>query len=150
MSKCCRETCKFTTNNDSTYCCSRCQKNGSHGLKCEGVLANLGASTPSINGPGFDLTRCVGTINGNGSTSITIAWNPVPGTTSYKVLKGGSSPIVLNSMFLNTFLDQTGCFESSRDLTLTNTINHKTLEVSEYLTTNTSYSFNIPASTTQN
>ena len=92
----------------------------------------------NLPGPAFDLSRCEGAVNQDGSTSVTIAWSPVTGATSYKILKGGNSPIVLNAMYLNTFLDQTGCFESSTK--------HLTLEVDEYLTTNTTYSLTIPAS----
>jgi hypothetical protein len=143
MSKCTRETCIFLSNSSYEYCCTGCQTNGVHGVACEGIEPNkLGkhfATNNNLPGPGFDLSRCVGAVNQDGSASVTIAWSPVAGSTSYKILKGGNSPIVLNAMFLNTFLDQSGCFESAAK--------HLTLQVDEYLTTNTSYSLTIPATT---
>jgi len=114
---------------------------GAHGAACEGIepsLAKISTTDNNLPGPAFDLARCTGAVNQDGSASVTIAWSPVAGATSYKILKGGNSPIVLNAMYLNTFLDQTGCFESSAK--------HLTLSVDEYLTTNTTYSLTIPAS----
>jgi len=143
MSICKRETCVFLTNSSYEYCCSGCQANGVHGIACEGIeQSKLGkhyATDNNLPGPGFDLGRCTGAVNQDGSASVTIAWSPVVGATTYKILKGGNSPIVLNAMFLNTFLDQSGCFESAPK--------HLTLQVDEYLTTNTSYSLTIPAAT---
>jgi hypothetical protein len=143
MSICKRETCVFLTNSSYEYCCSGCQANGVHGIACEGIeqskLGKLFATDNNLPGPGFDLGRCNGAVNQDGSVSITIAWSTVSGSTTYKILKGGNSPIVLNAMFLNTFLDQSGCFESGPK--------HLTLQVDEYLTTNTSYSLTIPAAT---
>jgi hypothetical protein len=142
MSKCARETCVFLNDRNSEYCCAGCQATGAHGVACEGIepsslSTTAKYSTPDANlpGPAFDLARCTGSVNQDGSASVTIAWSPVAGATSYKVLKGGNSPIVLNAMYLNTFLDQAGCFESDAK--------HLTLGVDEYLTTNTTYSFSI-------
>ena len=143
MSICKRETCGFLSNSSYEYCCSGCQANGVHGSGCERIeLSILGkhfTSNNNLPGPGFDLARCTGAVNQDGSASITIAWSPVAGATTYKILKGGNSPIVLNAMFLNTFLDQSGCFESGPK--------HLTLQVDEYLTTTTTYSITIPAAT---
>ena len=143
MSICKRETCVFLSDSSYEYCCSGCQANGVHGIACEGIepskLGKHFATDNNLPGPGFDLGRCVGAVNQDGSASITIAWSTVSGATTYKILKGGNSPIVLNAMFLNTFLDQSGCFESGPK--------HLTLQVDEYLTTNTSYSLTIPAAT---
>jgi hypothetical protein len=92
-----------------------------------------------LNGPAFDLSRCVGSFNTDGSASLTLAWSPVPNATRYKVIQGGKSGIVLNSMFLKTYIDQTGCFES---------IVNSTTEIKEYLTQATTYTLSYPVELT--
>jgi len=94
-------------------------------------------SNTNLNGPAFDLTKCIGKFNTDGGVTLTLAWTPVPNATSYKLIQGGKSAIVLNSIYLNNFIDQTGCFES--------TLN-KTSMIKEYLTTNTTFTISYLAS----
>lgn len=94
-------------------------------------------SNTKLNGPAFDLTKCVGTYNNDGSITLTLSWTPIPNATSYKLIHGGKSAIVLNSIYLNTFIDQNGCFESKLS---------KTSALKEYLTNNTTYNVTYPAS----
>jgi hypothetical protein len=91
-----------------------------------------------LNGPAFDLTKCTGKFNSDGSVSLTLAWTPVLLATSYKLIQGGKSPIVLNSIYNNSFNAQTGCFESSGPT-------KKTKELTEYTTTDTSYTITYQA-----
>ena len=90
----------------------------------------FGDSNTKLNGAAFDLSKCVGNFNRDGSVTLTLVWTPVPKATSYKLIRGGKSPIVLNSIYLNTFLDQAGCFESTNDITSS---------IIEYTTTSTTY-----------
>ena len=94
-------------------------------------------SNTNLNGPAFDLTKCIGKFNTDGGVSLTLAWTPVPNATSYKLIQGGKSGIVLNSIYLNNFIDQTGCFESKLN---------KTSTIKEYLSTSTSFIISYPAS----
>ena len=99
-------------------------------------------SNTELNGPVFDISKCVGKFNYDGSVSLTLVWTPVLLATSYKLIQGGRSPIVLNSIYFNTFIDQTGCFESGGPT-------KKTKELKEYITTDTSYIITYPATILQ-
>jgi hypothetical protein len=87
----------------------------------------------------FDLELCKAAYLIDLSISLRIAWDSVPNATCYKILRGGLSPIVLNSFYNNTYMDHTGCFESNSD-------NNMTKNIKEYLTINTNYSFIFPPS----
>lgn len=93
-------------------------------------------SNTNLNGPAFDLTKCIGKFNTDGGVSLTLVWTSVPTATSYKLIQGGKSAIVLNSIYLNNFIDQTGCFESALS---------KTSTIKEYLTSSTTFTISYPA-----
>ena len=136
MPKCQRQTCLFVTRVDSEkYCCKGCKRNGAHGPVCEGI--SFQSSPDSMVAAEFDLELCKAAYLADLSISLRIGWNSVPNATCYKILRGGLSPIVMNSFFNNTYMDHTGCFESNTD-------NHMTRNIKEYLTINTNYSFIFP------
>ena len=136
MSKCGRQTCLFLKRSDSEeYCCRGCKRNGVHGNACEGV--SFKASPDTMVAAGFDFALCKAMCLADFSIMLRLVWAPVPNATSYKLLRGGESPIVLNSFFNNTYINHTGCFESNADIRITRNI-------SEYLTINTNYSFSYP------
>ena len=78
MSKCIRETCIFLSNSGFVYCCAGCQANGVHGAGCEGIvkqnlsLAKNSTTNNNLPGPAFDLSRCEGGVNQDGSVTVTI------------------------------------------------------------------------------
>ena len=41
-------------------------------------------SNTNLNGPAFDLTKCIGKFNTDGGVSLTLVWTSVPTATSYK------------------------------------------------------------------
>ena len=133
MSKCDRQTCLFITSSDSEkYCCKGCKRNGVHGPACEGL--SFKASPDTMVAAEFNFALCNASSLADSTIMLRLVWNAVPNATCYKLLRGGESPIVLNSLFNNTYINHTGCFESNSDLRITKNI-------SEYLTINTNYSF---------
>jgi hypothetical protein len=136
MSKCERQTCLFVTRTDSErYCCKGCKRNGVHGPICEGI--SFKSSPDNMVAAEFDLLSCKAAYLADFSISLQIAWNSVPNATCYKLIRGGQSPIVMNSFYNNTYIDHTGCFESNSDA-------HMTKNIKEYLTINTNHSFIFP------
>lgn len=133
MSKCARSTCFFIKRSESEkFCCKGCKHNGVHGPVCEGI--SFKASPDTMVAAEFDLALCKASQLADFSIVLRIGWTAVPNATCYKLLRGGDSPIVLNSFYNNTYINQTGCFESNSDARMTK-------NVKEYLTINTNYSF---------
>lgn len=99
MAKCLSQKCEFLTHKNG-YCCNACKNNGTkHGDGCgrigfKGGVEERSASSEQMSlnmSPLFDLSNCnvvfnhtVGSVQKN--YKITLAWSPVVGATSYKVV----------------------------------------------------------------
>lgn len=118
MPKCLSNRCRFLTHkNGGDYCCNACKNNGGrHGGACgrivfKGGLEERVASSEQMTlsmSPLFDLSNCnvvfnptVGNVQKN--YKITLAWEPVVGATSYKVVYTYycGSPVHVNSIINN-------------------------------------------------
>jgi hypothetical protein len=113
-------------NNGGSHCCQACKTTANkHGSACEKISITPTPATENVsktptpvaraflaNGPTFNLANCSMTqevidkgLPGKTMT-LTVAWNRDPYATSYKVIVGkGLSPIIMNSVIDNNFID---------------------------------------------